>query len=83
MIGARKIASSTGITIGPDVAIGSTLRGCGDWGVATLRDGTGIDSGLIYGLGTGTRPVMSSNRIFKIVIWLSVRGSIEESCLGF
>ena len=43
-----EISSSLGIKIGPDVAIGSsTLRGWGEWDVATLRGGTGTGSGFI------------------------------------
>ena len=62
-----EMSSSTGIRVGSGVSIGSTLRDWGVMGVVTLRGGAGIVSSSIDGFGTGRRPVMSSERIFKVV----------------
>ena len=78
--------ASTGIRTGPaGVTIGSTLRGGGeDWGVVTLRGGTGIEAGLrTRGLGTGIKPVINSERIVKVDTWLLVRGLTGEPGVGF
>ena len=62
------MVASSGIIIGPAGGlIGSTLRGDGVWGVATLRGGTGAETGSRIGLGTGIiRPGMSSDTIFEV-----------------
>ena len=65
------------------IRMGATLRGDGVGGVATLRGGTGTETGPRRGLGTGINPVMSSERIFNVATWLSVSGSRGDPGVGF
>ena len=64
------------------IRTGSTLRGDGVGGVATRRGGTGTETGPRSGLGVAIRPVMSSDRSFNVLTWLSVIGSIGEPGVG-
>jgi hypothetical protein len=74
---------SLGIRLGGlGTASGVTLRAGWESSGVTLRGGAGSGVGTSKGLGCGTRPVMSSERTWRVVTWLSVRGSVGEPMDG-